>query len=139
MEMMVAQRRLTHPVTDLTTITDTATVIAMQRRVLEVPVSKEIEDFILALVESTRTDPRLSLGASPRASIALYKGAQALASVRGRAEASVEDVRELAVPVLLKRIQVKSEQLLKGTTEQAVIAQLLKQAESRLEAAGARA
>jgi MoxR-like ATPase len=139
MEIMVAQRRLSHPVTDLTTVTDTKTVLAMQTSILEVAVSAEIEDFILSLVESTRTDPRLSLGASPRASMALYKGAQALAAVRGRTEATIEDVRELAVPVLLKRIQVRSEQLLKGTTEQSVIAQLLQQAQSRREAAGARA
>lgn len=139
MEIMVAQRRLSHPVTDLTTVTDTKTVLAMQASILEVVVSAEIEDFILSLVESTRTDPRLSLGASPRASMALYKGAQALAAVRGRTEATIEDVRELAVPVLLKRIQVRSEQLLKGTTEQSVIAQLLQQAQSRREAAGARA
>ncbi len=139
MEMMVAQRRLSHPVTDLTTVTDTRTVLAMQTGILEVEVSAEIEDFILSLVESTRTDARLSLGASPRASMALYKGAQALAAVRGRRQATVDDVRELAVPVLLKRIQVRSEQLLKGTTEQFVIAQLMKQAESRRETAGARA
>jgi len=139
MEIMLAQRRLTHPVTDLSSVTETATVLAMQRRILEVSVSAELEDLILAIVGATRTDGRLALGASPRASIALYKGAQALAAVRGRTEATAEDVRELALPVLLKRIQVKSEHLLKGMTERAVIAQLIQQVESRREAASARA
>lgn len=137
MEIMVAQRRLSHPVTDLKAVTDTQTVLAMQRRVLDVEVSSEVENYILALVEATRSDGRLALGASPRASLALYKGSQALAAVRGRNQATIEDVRELAVPVLLKRIQVRSEQLLKGTTERSVIAQLLEQAGERLAAAPA--
>jgi MoxR-like ATPase len=133
MRIMVAQRRLSHPVTDLSPVTDTATVTEMQRRILAIPVAVEVEDYILALVEATRTEPRLALGASPRASIALYKGSQALAALRGRASATVEDVRELAVPVLLKRIQVRSEHLLKGTTEQLVISQLLQQTDSKRE------
>jgi len=139
MEIMLAQRRLSHPVTDLAAVTDTAAVLDMQRRVLEVEIAAEIEDYILGMVESTRSNSRLSLGASPRASIALYKGAQALAAVRGRTTASITDVRELSVPVLLTRVQVRSEQLLKGTTERAVIAEIVAQADHRLETAGSRA
>jgi MoxR-like ATPase len=124
-EVMASQSRIEHPVTTLAAVSDPPTLAAMQDRILSVPVGDRVTDYILALVEGTRADPRLSLGASPRASMALYKGCQALALLRRRAEASVEDVRELAPSVLLKRIGVKPEHQLKGLTEERVIADLL--------------
>jgi MoxR-like ATPase len=128
-EIMIAQRRLTHPVSDLTPITDTDTVLAMQKKILEVEVSPDLEEYILALVDATRQESLLQLGASPRAAIALYKGAQALASIRGRTEALMEDIREITGPVLLKRITVKSENLLKGITEEGVVKSILERTE----------
>lgn len=127
-EIMVAQQRLTHPVTDVVAVTDLETVVSLQEQVPEVPVDDEVEETILRLVGSTRNDPRLVLGASPRASTALYRGAQALAAVRGKTRASMADVQELAHAVLQKRIAVKPEILLKGVTEQQVINELLDQA-----------
>ena len=125
MEIMVAQRRLTHPVTDVTPVTDTDTVIAMQKQILETEVPEELEEYILSLVEATREENLLQLGVSPRASIALYKGAQALAAVRGRSVAKIEDVQEIVGPVFFKRVNVKSENLLKGVTEETVIRSIL--------------
>ncbi len=133
MELMVAQRRMTHPVSDLSPVTDTETLLNMQRAILQIPLDPALEDFILSIVESTRQDARLQLGASPRASMALYKGAQALAAIRGRSEATIEEIRELATPILLKRIQVKSEHLLKGVTEEAIIAEILQRADAQVE------
>ena len=82
-------------------------------------------EYILTLVEATRQDSRLNLGASPRASMALYKGAQAVAAMNGRSRATIDDVIELAPGVLLKRISVKSEHQLKGLDEDTVIEALL--------------
>ena len=59
--------------------------------------------------------------------MALYKGAQALAAIRGRNEVVPDDIRDLVSPVLWKRISVKSENLLKGLTEERSIAELLEQ------------
>lgn len=129
-EIMVAQQRLTHPVTDLKPVTDLSTVIELQRQVTSVNVSEETEEVILRLVSSTRNDTRLTLGASPRASMALYRGSQALAAIRGRSAATLEDVIELAPAVLQKRIAVKPEMQLKGVTEIQVINQLLEQAKA---------
>ncbi len=129
-EIMVAQQRLTHPVTDLKPVTDLATVIELQQQVTSVNVPEETEEIILRLVSSTRNDSRLTLGASPRASMALYRGSQALAAIRGRSTATLEDVIELAPAVLQKRIAVKPEMQLKGVTEIQVIDQLLEQAKA---------
>ena len=59
----------------------------------------------------------LKLGVSPRGSLALFRGAQALAALRGREFVVPEDIRELILPVFSKRIILKPDQLLKGITE----------------------
>lgn len=129
-EIMVAQQRLTHPVTELKPITDLSTVMELQQQVTSVGVSEQTEEVILRLVSSTRNDSRLMLGASPRASMALYRGSQALAAIRGRSAATLEDVIELAPAVLQKRVAVKPEMQLKGVDEIQVIDQLLEQAKT---------
>ena len=124
-EIMLAQRRLSHPVTDLKPAPGLDTVLSLQREILDVDVDDEVQEYILTLVEATRQDSRLNLGASPRASMALYKGAQAVAAMNGRSRATIDDVIELAPGVLLKRISVKSEHQLKGLDEDTVIEALL--------------
>ena len=124
-EVMTAQSSIAHPVSLLTAITDPATLVGLQERILSVPVGDDVSDYILALVEETRREPRLSRGASPRASMALYKGCQAMALLQGRKAASAADVRSLAPAVLLKRISVTPEHQLRGCTEENVIEEIL--------------
>ena len=124
-EIMESQRRISHPVTDLKPVTDSETVIRLQSEILTVKVDESLVEYILNMVETTRKDDRLKLGASPRAAMALYKGAQARAAIKGRAEAIPEDVQDLVGPVLWKRISVKSENLLKGLTEERAIEDLM--------------
>jgi MoxR-like ATPase len=123
--IMNAQRRFTHPVTDLEPVTDLNQVLELQKAVSSVSVPAETAEWILRLVESTRNDDRLQLGASPRASIALYHGGQALAAIRGRESVTRDDVAELAPLVLLKRIAVKSEYRLRGVDEEVIIQETL--------------
>ena len=127
-EVMMAQTRIEHPVTALGAVSDPQTLRALQEEILSIEVPPDVTDLILSLIEATRRDPRLSLGASPRASMALYKGSQALAALRGRGVAEPADVRALVTPVLLKRISVKPEQQLKGLTEERVIGEILEAA-----------
>lgn len=128
-EIMISQQRLTHPVTDLKPVMEIETILEMQKRILEIPVDDAITDYILSIVELTRSDNRLELGASPRASMALYKGAQALAALRGRDRALPQDVQELAPSILVKRITVKSENLLRGVTEETLVEELISRVE----------
>ena len=124
-EIMDSQRRMTHPVSDLTAVTSSEEVVGLQSEVGKVEVPEPLRKYILELVAATRSDGRLKLGASPRASMALYKGSQALAAIRDRTEVDLADIQELVPPVLWKRISVKSENLLKGLTEEKVIDELL--------------
>jgi MoxR-like ATPase len=138
-EVMTAQADIVHPVNALGPVSDPATLRQMQDLVLPVPVEPVVEQYILAVVEATRTDPRLALGASPRASMALYRGSQALALLRGSGSARAADVRRLAPAVLLKRITLKPEHRLRGVTEEAVIGEILASAGMPAEAPDQRA
>ncbi len=124
-ELMIAQRRFTHPVTDLKPVTELDQVRMLQSKVREIPVGPGTAEYILSIVEETRKDSRLQLGASPRASIALYRGGQALAAARGMGKVTVEEIRTLAPFILLKRISLKAEHLLKGLKEENIIEEIL--------------
>ncbi len=120
-EMLESQRRITHPVLDIDAVTNLESVIEMQKAVVDVHVSASVRDYILDLTEATRREPRLKLGLSPRGSLALYKGAQALAAVRGRDYVVPEDVKELLLPACVKRVIVKPEYAVKGIVAETVL------------------
>ena len=77
--------------------------------VSSVTMHDEVEDYLLDLVEGTRTDARFIRGVSTRGADALYRATRALALARGRGFAVPEDVRELAIPVLAHRVVVRSD------------------------------
>jgi len=124
-QVMLSQQRLTHPVSDLQPVCDPSALMVLQDDVLGVELPDAISDYILRLVSETRADQRLLLGASPRASIALSRGARALAALKGRNVVQAADVTELVAPILRKRLAVKPDQRLRGLTEDYVIAELL--------------
>jgi MoxR-like ATPase len=124
-EIMDSQRRMTHPVSDLTAVSTTDELRTYQGQVGSVEVDPLLRQYVLDVVEATRTDSRMRLGASPRASMALYRGAQALAAMRGRSHVEAPDIQALAPSILWKRISVKSENLLKGLTEEKLIDEIL--------------
>ena len=128
-EILESQRRITHPVTDITPVTDLDILLEMQTTILGVHVGDELRTYLLNITSETRGDSRLMLGVSPRGSLALYRGAQALAALRGRAYAVPEDIKDLAVPVLSKRIIIKSEHTIRGLTEERAIQDILERIE----------
>jgi len=108
---------LAHPVESVTAVSSPEEILKYQKEILSVYVSEELRSYILDLTEATRTSTLLKLGVSPRGSLALFRGAQALAALRGRDFVVPEDIRELILPVFSKRIILKPDQLLKGITE----------------------
>ncbi len=122
--ILESQRRVTHPVTDVKAVTKLATVLEMQKSVTQVYVNPEVRTYILDLTETTRKDLRIRLGVSPRGSLALYKGAQALAAIQGRDYVIPEDVKELWVDICIKRIIVRSEYLVKGIFPEEILAEV---------------
>ncbi len=109
------------PITGMKTVTEPEEVMKMQQEIFTVHVREALRDYILQLIRNTREDDRLMIGVSPRGSLALYKGSQALASIRGRDYVTPEDVQDIMVSVLRKRLLLKSEQSSRGVSEDDVI------------------
>jgi len=128
-EILESQRRTSHPVADIEPVTDLPTVLTMQQRVVQIHVSPAVRSYILDIGEQTRREPRLRLGISPRGSLALYKGSQALAALQGRDYVIPEDVKRLFIPVCAKRVIVRSEFLVKGITAEELLSQAIDRVE----------
>ena len=96
-----------HPLEQMSPVMGNEDVIAIQKKVRRVEVSEDVLDYMMELVERTRENDRVVIGASPRAGIHLYRASQALALIRGRDYCQPDDVKELAIPVLAHRIRCK--------------------------------
>ena len=85
--------------------------------------------YVATIVDATRHDPALMLGASPRASLAILQGARANAAMQGRDFVTPEDVQSMAVHVLRHRVELTPEREMEGLTADQVIGHLLKRIE----------
>jgi MoxR-like ATPase len=92
-----------------------------QRRRGEVRVAEDVRSYLLRMVRSTRGQPDLTLGASPRAALALYRACQAWALLDGRGYVLPDDVKALAGPVLTHRLILSPAARLRGATTASVI------------------
>jgi len=114
-----------HPVDDLAPVVSAADFVAAQDAVREVHMDDKVRTYILQVVHGSRTHEDVLLGGSPRASIALYRSAQALAAIAGRDFVIPDDVKKMAHPVLVHRIILKPESRLRKKTAAGVVVQLL--------------
>ena len=114
----------------VSTVLDGGGLAELQRAGRRVRVVPELVDYITRIVRSTREAPALTLGASPRASVALLKVAQAAALLDGRAFVVPDDVKSLAPAVLRHRVTVAPELELEGVTPDAAIATILERTEA---------
>ncbi|MCL4216855.1 MAG: MoxR family ATPase [Candidatus Hydrogenedentes bacterium] len=114
-----------HPLEDLQPVLSRDEVIAIQRAVAAVKVERTVAQYIIALVQRTREDPRLRLGVSPRGSLMLFRASQATAFLAGRAYVLPDDVQRCAVPVLAHRVILTSKAKYGGDEKPAIIAELV--------------
>lgn len=102
---ILAESAAVEPVMDrLQTVLSPAQVVALQARVEEVEVDEAILDYLMVIVEKTRSSPQLRMGVSPRGNIQLFRAARAFALTQGRTYLVPDDVRDLVVPCLAHRI-----------------------------------
>ncbi len=101
---MLADHAAGDGVAELSPVTDVGEVLAANRTAAAVHASEALRRYIVAILERTRSDPRLELGASPRAGLMLLKAAKALAALDGRDHALPDDVQALAEAVLTHRL-----------------------------------
>jgi MoxR-like ATPase len=114
-----------HPITKIGKVVDGQDLSALQRRVWDVNVDTTLQDYIVDLAEATRKHPDLSLGVSPRGSLALLKGAQAYAAIRGRDYVLPEDIKTLVPLTLAHRLILKPEAELRGRTARTILEDIL--------------
>jgi MoxR-like ATPase len=109
----------------VTAVVDRPGLSAAREEVARVTVSDAVVGYITQIVAATRTSPDLSLGASPRGSIALLQGAKALAASSGRDYVVPEDVKDLAIPLLRHRLVRRAEAEIAGISEVAAVERAL--------------
>ena len=124
---IVENQQLSHPIDSLKSVTNADDIIALQEAARQIYVDDLIKEYIVTINEKTRGHPDLSLGSSPRGSLALFRGAQAMALIEGRDFALPDDVKELAVPMLSHRIIVSAAARMRGLQGQDVISSLVEE------------
>ncbi len=107
-------------------VVDTKTILELQRKVEEIHVDDDVLGYVADIVQSTRSQRQVEIGASPRGSLAIFKLARARAVYHGRDFVIPDDVKEVAAPALVHRMIMKAESWVKGTDPQAVVDGVLK-------------
>ena len=122
---MLLNLRRQHPIETIGPVVDGAIVPELARQVWDVHVDDTVRDYIVRLVNASRAQQDLLLGASPRGSLALYKTSQAWAALHGRDYVLPDDVKQFAQLTLAHRCLVHPESALRGRTAAAILAELL--------------
>ncbi len=104
---------------------DADEAIALRDRVRAVHVADDVEAYLTSIVRATRDHPDVALGASPRASVALYRSSQAWAFLSGRSFVRPDDVKAVAGPVLAHRLVVDLEQSMRGVASDGLVAEIV--------------
>jgi len=121
---LISDRQTANPLHSVNAVTDADSLNIIRKMVSEVKVSGEIAKFIVQLVGGTRTSDKITLGASPRASLALMKLSQAYAFIRGRDYVLAEDVSALYAPAVAHRIMLSQAARLEKKTAPDILAEI---------------
>jgi MoxR-like ATPase len=124
---MLAAHGSASPLEDLKPVARASDVQDLVVSVREVLVSDPVKDYIISLVQQTRTSPELRLGASPRATLQLLRASRAWAALDGRDYVIPDDVQALAGPVLAHRLLPTAEAIVERHLPEQVIARIVTQ------------
>ncbi len=113
------------PLSDLAAVTDPASIRTLIEQVREVRVEESVQQYMVRIARRTREHDEISLGASPRATLALYRTSQAWAAIHGAAFVTPDDVKFIAPYVLTHRILISPQMRVRGRVPEEVIADLI--------------
>lgn len=122
---MLDRLQLGHPLDQLTAVVSADELRSCQQSVRKVHVDVKVRQYLMQIVHETRNHDDLSLGASPRATLALFRAAQALAAIRGRDFVQPDDVKRIVGPVLTHRLILKPESRLRKVTGEKVVQEIV--------------
>jgi MoxR-like ATPase len=109
------------PLATLEKVVEPENIMAMQQEVREVRVEESVRNYIVNVCRATRNHEDIELGASPRATMALYRTCQARAAIDGRSFVIPDDVKTLAPYVLTHRLMVNPQTRLRGRKPEDII------------------
>lgn len=126
-DIMLLRFKQDNPLDSLPEVTSAEEIIKLNQLAQEVHVEQSVRRYLLDIIRQTRSNAEIELGASPRASLALYRAAQALALVKGRDYVIPDDVKRLAIPVIVHRLIASSEAYLHKRSKENLIENILAQ------------
>ncbi|MCY4560322.1 MAG: MoxR family ATPase [Chloroflexi bacterium] len=113
------------PLTSLQPVASADDVLHIQALVRRVYIDPVLRDYLVRVIRATREHPDVELGASPRATLGLYRCAQALAGIRGQEYVTPDDIKTLATPALAHRVILKSMARLRERSQESVVNEVL--------------
>ena len=122
--IMMAQSHI-HPIETLESVTSEADILAAREAAKAVHISADVAKYIASITSATRLHPDLRLGASPRGTLALARGSQALAYIRGREFVTPDLVKGIAHAILGHRIIVRPQAAVLGRTAVDILNEIL--------------
>lgn len=122
---MLEMLKIEHPLSKLKPVVSVEQLLACQRAVRTVHVDEKVRGYITKIVAATREHEDIALGGSPRASIALYRAAQAVAAIRGRNYVEPDDVKNILSSVLEHRLILKPESRLRNAKVTEVLVEIM--------------
>jgi MoxR-like ATPase len=110
---------------DLTQVCSPEIIMEMQAAVEQVHVEDSMRDYIVSIVEATRNNSQLEVGASPRGSLALMRLSMTLATINGRDYIIPDDVKKVAIPALAHRLILQPDPWIKGVRAEQILGRIL--------------
>lgn len=133
MRILESQRQQ-HPIEQLKAVTDIDELKHAQQAIKEVHVADAIKRYIIEIVEATRTNKDIYLGASPRGSLGLYRAGQAYATLQGRDYVTPDDIKVVSIAVLSHRIVLHPSARVKDVQKETILAEIVEDIEVPLSA-----
>ena len=126
-EAMLTRFQTADPLNDLAAVVGASDITELQETVRQIHLDPVLRNYLVQLVQATRTHADVELGASPRATLGLYRCSQALAAIRGRDYVTPDDLKTLAPLALSHRMILRSQARLRERTPESVIDEILAQ------------
>lgn len=123
--LMIASQEKAHPIETLKPVSSPEEVIRLQEAVKEIRVDEKVRAYVVSVLQATRNHPDISLGASPRATLNMFRACQALALLRGRDYVIPDDVKELAEGLIGHRLVTSHAARMRGEDRRTLISQIL--------------
>lgn len=124
---IIKEQQYVHPIEKIEPVVSLEAVVELQKKVREVFVEDSVRDYMVQIVEKTRVHKDLLLGASPRASLALFRVSQALALINGKDFVTPDIVQRAAKPVLRHRLILQPHSQLGGITPDKIVDEIIRQ------------